>query len=249
MDYGKAKEEFIQSWGALGSSWGINRTMSSIHALLMASNKPLSTEEIMEALTISRGNANMNTRALIDWGLVKKHRIAGDRKEYFVAGKDVWEIARQIIKERRKRELLPVIETLKELNQWEGQNTDEEQSFKKLISDLFELTQDVSSVMEVAEKKERSWLGRTLFKLIRWFFICRLLSLFIENIKMLNNITYALYLSLGIPVVFFLGRHLHHEGAIFFEGLKHFREDEIKRYNNLLLIGFYLLNMGYTVLP
>jgi DNA-binding transcriptional regulator GbsR (MarR family) len=81
-----AKEEFIQAWSAMGSSCAVNRTISSIQALLMANSEPVTTEAMMAALKISRGNAHMNTRALIDWGLIKKHRIAGDRKEYFLAG-------------------------------------------------------------------------------------------------------------------------------------------------------------------
>ena len=85
MDLQEGKEKFIQSWGALGSSWGVNRTMAQIHALLLISPEPMSAEEIMEELKISRGNANMNIRALIDWGLVFKTLIKGERKEFFMA--------------------------------------------------------------------------------------------------------------------------------------------------------------------
>ena len=70
MTIQEGRDKFIQSWGALGTSWGINRTMAQIHALLLISPEPLCAEEIMEALQISRGNANMNLRALMDWGLV-----------------------------------------------------------------------------------------------------------------------------------------------------------------------------------
>jgi DNA-binding transcriptional regulator GbsR (MarR family) len=148
MKLEEAKEEFIQAWGALGSSWGINRTMSSIHALLMANNEPLSTEDIMAALQISRGNANMNTRALIEWGLVKKHRIAGDRKEFFVAGKDVWEMARQIAKERRQR------------------NSEEAESFKKRINDLHDFTSEISGLVDKFTRNDRNWFYRSLLKLL-----------------------------------------------------------------------------------
>ena len=165
MKLEEAKEEFIQAWGALGSSWGINRTMSSIHALLMANNEPLSTEDIMAALQISRGNANMNTRALIEWGLVKKHRIAGDRKEYFVAGKDVWEMARQIAKERRKRELNPVIESLENLKDIE-ENSEEAESFKKRINDLHDFTVEISGLVDKFTRNDRNWFYRSLLKLL-----------------------------------------------------------------------------------
>ena len=81
MEFKQARQKFIQSWGTLGSNWGINKTMAQIHALVLVSAKPLSTEEIMEELSISRGNANMNVRALLDWGLVEKQFVVGERKE------------------------------------------------------------------------------------------------------------------------------------------------------------------------
>ena len=97
MDLQEGKEKFIQSWGALGSNWGINRTMAQIHALLLISPEALSADEIMKELQISRGNANMNIRALIDWGLVYKELKTGERKEYFVAEKDIWIVFQNII--------------------------------------------------------------------------------------------------------------------------------------------------------
>ena len=100
----ESKEKFINAWGTLGTSWGINRTMAQVHALLLISPDVLSAEDIMEALTISRGNANMNVRTLIDWGLVFKETRAGERKEFFYAEKDIWIVFKQIAKERRKRE-------------------------------------------------------------------------------------------------------------------------------------------------
>src|ERR1041384_8052223 len=105
MKYTEAKEELIQAWGNLGYSWGLNKTMAQIHALLMISPKPLSTEEIMDDLNISRGNANMNIRALLDWGIISRISIPGERKEYFKSEKDIWTLARQVVRERRKREL------------------------------------------------------------------------------------------------------------------------------------------------
>src|SRR5262245_37020843 len=96
MKYIEAKEELIQAWGNLGNSWGLNKTMAQIHALLMVSPRPLSTEDIMEELLISRGNANMNVRALLDWGIISRVSVAGERKEYFKSEKDIWAMARQV---------------------------------------------------------------------------------------------------------------------------------------------------------
>ena len=102
MQLDEAKDKFIQAWGSLGSNWGINRTMAQVHALLLITPESLSADEIMGALNISRGNANMNIRALIDWGLVQKELKSGERKEFFVAEKDIWEVARRVMLERKK---------------------------------------------------------------------------------------------------------------------------------------------------
>lgn len=102
MKLAEAKQQFIQSWGSLATQWGINKTMAQIHALLMATPTPLNQDEMMEQLNISRGNVNMNIRELINWGLVERVILPGERKEYFTAEKDIWKVARQVIKERKK---------------------------------------------------------------------------------------------------------------------------------------------------
>ena len=119
-----ARDEFVMQWGAIGSAWGINRTMAQIHALLLVSPDNLSADEVMEQLSISRGNANMNLRELMDWGLVQKVIVPGERKEFFTAEKDIWKVARQIVKERKKRELDLMIPVLKELSEVEGDKRD-----------------------------------------------------------------------------------------------------------------------------
>lgn len=247
MKLEEAKEEFIQAWGALGSSWGINRTMSSIHALLMANNEPLSTEDIMAALQISRGNANMNTRALIEWGLVKKHRIAGDRKEFFVAGKDVWEMARQIAKERRKRELNPVIESLEKLKDIE-ENSEEAESFKKRINDLHDFTSEISGLVDKFTRNDRNWFYRSLLKLLGWYFFNPLLSFISENniIMSIILITYGLYLIFTAIIILKVGWLIYREGAVYLYELFPAEQDLAQYLNRLLLIGYYLLNLGYA---
>ncbi|MGB3543541.1 GbsR/MarR family transcriptional regulator [Rubrivirga sp.] len=104
----RALDEFVLLWGEMASHWGINRTMAQIHALLYAAARPLDTDEIMERLQISRGNANMNLRALVDWDLVRKTHQLGSRKDFFVAESDVWTITTTIIEERQRREIKPV---------------------------------------------------------------------------------------------------------------------------------------------
>src|SRR5215204_3841700 len=110
--------------------------MAQIHALLMVSPKARSTEEIMEELSISRGNANMNIRALLDWGIITRISVAGERKEYFKSEKDVWALARQVARERRKRELEPILKVLKEVNEVQNDGSEEAKELKKVVKEL-----------------------------------------------------------------------------------------------------------------
>lgn len=110
--YLSARDEFVQIWGDMASAWGINKTMSQIHALLYAETQALHTDEIMDILDISRGNANMNLRRLLDWELIHKVHFEGDRKDYYSAETDVWKIVNTIIKERQQREIAPIRDQL-----------------------------------------------------------------------------------------------------------------------------------------
>src|SRR5712672_2416623 len=125
-----ARDEFITQWGAMGSAWGINRTMAQIHALLITASHPLTTDEIMADLKISRGNANMNLRELCGWGLIRSVIRKGERKEYFEAEKDVWKMFCIIVRERKRREIRPAINVLKDcIDRAEGLNSPEAAAF------------------------------------------------------------------------------------------------------------------------
>ncbi len=117
-----AQEQFIQAWGQMGPSWGIPRTMAEVHALLYIAAQPQNTDDIMDRLRISRGNASMSLRALVEWGLIQRVHKRGDRKEYFQADADSWSIARTIIRERLRREILPVLTTLYEIRDATGEH-------------------------------------------------------------------------------------------------------------------------------
>jgi DNA-binding transcriptional regulator GbsR (MarR family) len=108
------KERFILHWGEMGSLWGINRTMAQIHALLLISEEPLSANDIMDELQISRGNVSMALRELIAWGIVSRVHIKGERREFYTTEKDVWKMFRIIARERKKREVDPTITVLRE---------------------------------------------------------------------------------------------------------------------------------------
>jgi DNA-binding transcriptional regulator GbsR (MarR family) len=168
MELAEAKQKFIEAWGKLGSEWGINRTMAQVHALLLITPEDLTTEEIMETLKISRGNANMTLRDLISWGLVEKRHKPGERKEYFYADKDTWNIARQVAKERRKRELDPILKILDELSKVKGEKNDPEfKTFNKSITDINKLAKNVDKTLETMLKAEESWFWGSILKVFK----------------------------------------------------------------------------------
>ncbi len=167
MKYQEAKEELIQAWGTLGGSWGLNKTMAQIHALLMISTKPLSTEDIMLELNISRGNANMNIRALLDWSIVERVFVPGERKEYFRSEKDVWTLARTVAKERRRRELEPLLKVLKKVSDVQPDGSDEAKEFRKVTRDLKSFAERSDGLLETFIKSEESWFWSTITKLFK----------------------------------------------------------------------------------
>jgi len=166
MELHEAKDKFIQAWGAFGSQWGINRSMAQVHALLLISPEPLSTEDVMDQLNISRGNANMNLRALIDWHLVEKALKTGERREFFQAEKDVWKIATHITRERKKRELEPMVRLLSELKQTTGTST-EAKAFKQTAADLHDLTSRVDAMLERSTRSDVQWFLKAASTILR----------------------------------------------------------------------------------
>lgn len=112
-----SQDLFIRRWGEMGQTWGINRTMGEIHALLYITAQPQCTDDVMERLNISRGNASMSLRSLCDWGIIRRLHKRGERREYFESLSDVWEIFSIIATERKRREMDPVLETIKQCQQ------------------------------------------------------------------------------------------------------------------------------------
>src|SRR5881396_363579 len=154
----EARDEFVSQWGVIGSAWGINRTMAQIHALLITSQVPLSTDEVMEDLKISRGNAHGNLRDLVSWGLVRSVVRKGERKEYFEAEKNVWKMFCIIIRERRRRELRPAQAVLKEcLSRTNYLRGTEAAAFNKqlrALSDFLELADGVITKLSQSEQSK-----------------------------------------------------------------------------------------------
>lgn len=165
MKLAEAKQQFVQSWGALATQWGINKTMAQIHALLMVTQGPLSQDDLMEALSISRGNVNMNIRELINWGLVQRVLQTGERREFFTAEKDIWKVARQIVKERKKRELEPLLAILEGLQDLEGDKRNPEQkAFTDTVGNIRKFAVQADKSMDMLIKADESWFWGSLVK-------------------------------------------------------------------------------------
>ena len=154
----EAEKRFVETWGQMAGAWGISRTMAEIHAILYLSSKPLSMDDLMSRLDISRGNASMSLRSLLDWGIVSRVHKRGDRKEYFQAEQDVWAMFRAIVRERVKREAEPLAAQLHE------------------IRDLTRRSAKTARAATEAEKQELAEVNKRLESLINFFQMLQLLS-------------------------------------------------------------------------
>ncbi|MDE0594734.1 MAG: HTH domain-containing protein [Roseibacillus sp.] len=145
----ETRDRFVAQWGVMGTQWGINRTMAQIHALLMTNPEPMSTDEVMEELHISRGNAHTNLKELVNWGLLRIVTRKGERKEYFEAELDVWEIFRRIVKERKRRELDPALDLLEDcMTESKGMTTAGGRAFHEQMKSLEEFVHFASKMSD-----------------------------------------------------------------------------------------------------
>ncbi|MGE3806925.1 MAG: GbsR/MarR family transcriptional regulator [Gemmataceae bacterium] len=110
-------DEFVELWGAMSSLWGISPTMARIHGLLYLTGAALSMDDIMDRLAISRGNVSMNLSKLVEWGLVRRVHKKGDRREYYSSLADVWEMFTLVAAQRKRREIDPVVTTLRRVKE------------------------------------------------------------------------------------------------------------------------------------
>ncbi|MGE3181834.1 MAG: GbsR/MarR family transcriptional regulator [Phycisphaerae bacterium] len=154
----ESKNQLVRRWGELGGYWGINRTMAEIYALMFVSTEPLCTDDVMEQLHISRGNASMNLRALVDWGLIRRKHKFGQRREFFDADTDVWHMFETIMQERRRREVEPILETIDHcqaliapLKEGADEHTDLDE-FRKRLKDLRNFLDTMNAVFDLVLK-------------------------------------------------------------------------------------------------
>jgi DNA-binding transcriptional regulator GbsR (MarR family) len=163
-----ARDEFVTQWGAIGSAWGINRTMAQIHALLIITPRALTTDEVMEELKISRGNAHTNLRELVGWGLVRSVVRKGERKEYFEAEKDVWKMFCIIVRERKRREIRPAINVLKDcIDRADGLKSAEARAFTAQTKALCDFMEMADGVLSKVVRSERSTIVPWALKFLK----------------------------------------------------------------------------------
>jgi len=163
----RARDEFVAQWGAMGSAWVINRTMAQIHALLMTSDRALTTDEVMEDLKISRGNAHQNLRELVGWGLVRSVIRKGERKEYFESEKDVWRMFCIVARERKRREIEPALKALRACEeQTRALRGEKATAFNKQIRALSEFVGQADGILDRVSRSEESSIMPLLLRML-----------------------------------------------------------------------------------
>ena len=155
-----AEDRYILHWGEMGTRWGINRTVAQIHALLYLSPKPLTADEICERLAIARSTASTGLRELLSWGLIRPVHVLGDRRDHFETMTDVWEMFRLVLKERKRREVDPTLEMLREsVAHLAADNNDGKYTLNR-IQEMLDFFEAMTSVYEQAEVLPNSTLKR-----------------------------------------------------------------------------------------
>jgi len=143
MKLSSVQQKFVLHWGEMGTRWGINRTVAQIHALLFISPKPLPAEDIAETLEVARSNVSTSLKELQGWGIVKLVHVMGDKRDHFESMKDVWEMFRVVLDERKKREIDPTVAMLREcIAEAEKDGTTDRQTEQRLrdLRAFFETT-------------------------------------------------------------------------------------------------------------
>lgn len=163
MDLKSARERFICEWGSLCTSWGVNKTMGQIHALLLVSDREMCADEIIAELKISRGNANMNLHALQDWQLVQKIGRTGDRKDYYRAEKDLNRVFKLIVERRKQKELDPLIGLLDDMHTLQPE-CPKSVEFCTVVRDLRKFTHKVDHALGAITSSKADWLAKFLMR-------------------------------------------------------------------------------------
>lgn len=153
-------QKFILHWGEMGARWGINRTVAQVHALLYLSPQPLHAEEIARTLSVARSNVSTSLRELQGWGIVRVVHVLGDRRDHFESMKDVWEMFRIIVEERKRREIDPTLRLLQDCLDELGRNHPGEEELRKRIAAMLEFLTTMTALYEEARRMPPGALRR-----------------------------------------------------------------------------------------
>jgi DNA-binding transcriptional regulator GbsR (MarR family) len=161
MELSDIARNFVVHWGEMGSAWGVNRTVAQIHALLFFHGQPLHAEEIAETLGVARSNVSNSLKELINWRLVQTTHMLGDRRDYFVTSKDVWELFRTVVRERKEREFDPTTHMLQTLVTQPG-FAQEAPDAQKRVRETLKLMEALGSWSDEMLKLQPSTLEKVL---------------------------------------------------------------------------------------
>lgn len=152
FELSEAIRSFILHWGEMGGSWGISRTMAQIHALLYISPRPLHAEEISSSLALARSTVSTSLRELLSWNVIRRVHVMGDRRDHFEAIDDVWEMFRQVLDERKRREMDPTLEILKEGVDLAKEEVEEDEAGRHTLRKLREMLEFFQSMSNLYDQ-------------------------------------------------------------------------------------------------
>ena len=156
-------QRYIVHWGEMGSRWGMNRSVAQVHALLFLAPQPLGADEIAETLGIARSNVSVGLKELVTWNLVQVTHVLGDRRDFFVAEHDTWEVIRAITEGRKKREIDPTVGALRELVAALERDTETPAETRERIASQLEFLETMTRWYDSVKRLPR----KTLLKMMR----------------------------------------------------------------------------------
>ena len=154
------QQKFILHWGEMGTRWGINRTVAQVHALLYISPKPLNADDIVDTLDVARSNVSTSLKELQGWGIVKLVHVVGDKRDHFDTMKDVWEMFRVVMDERKKREFDPTMRMLHECIIEAGKDKATDDYTEERLSELYKFFETTTALYA----QVRRWPTAAMFK-------------------------------------------------------------------------------------
>ena len=155
-------QRYVVHWGEMGTRWGINRSVAQIHALLFLSSEPLSADEIGDTLGLARSNVSVGLRELMAWNLIQVTHVLGDRRDFFKAEQDIWEVIRIIVEGRKRREIDPTIAALRECQGLLAHDTETPRAVRERILSQLEFLESLTHWYEGISTLPRKTLLRMM---------------------------------------------------------------------------------------